>query len=833
MATITAPTAAHETGESPPPAITLRHLWQAPVFIAGVAALLAVWLARSPSAPNVFAEADHGLSAARAALGRSDADPTDAVRLASHAVEAAQSAPDRLGEAHLLLGTAYLRQADAESGPAPPLSLEHYRLARQHLEQAMALGVPDEEQGRLRYRLGKACIILKDYSPHVAENLAAGVEHAEDRVEGYRLLTEAYLRQDPPNIKEAFKANERLRQDLPQVDPHILDAAKLQAGEMLMKLNKPDQARKVLEKIADQASPNVLLKARLLRARTYQDEGKWKEASELWKAILDDNRVPPPEPGKVLYNLAVCYRGLEEPREAAAVWEDCLRRGKGDEAPASALALAELRLQEADHGQDRALEMLTRAMERVSQPADWKNSLTDLKEARDVFERVSSRYREAQRFDLAVELTRTYARLALPGRAEGLRAEVFTEWARSHQEQAQAAADLQVRQKEEASAHERFRDAGAAHIESADKSVGQGDQAEHLWQAATCFVQGEAHDRAAAVLERFLQAYQSSQRQGEGWYQLAQSYRHLNHEDAARKAYLKCIEFPTAFAYRAQYHLALEAIKNNQTDRAEEILRKNLQDMTHADADPEAQEKTLFALGHLLYQRNTFGQAKDYLEQALTRFPGNADASRARYELADSCRMLANQEQSNYIHDTKVSEDAKRHFMEEHRRLLRKAADEFLELAEFLQTPQAKGHLTPEEQVRVPFLAEDCLFNLGDYDKALQQCARLADRFRNDPANHMLALERMARIYAAVSDWEKLRQQLANMKAVVVSLPAMAQAPWTNWLQEAQENVEYTQAAQRWARLHAEWEHNRKKGPEPQRPVPPRRTPGAGPSPTP
>ena len=33
--------------------------------------------------------------------------------------------------------------------------------------------------------------------------------------------------------------------------------------------------------------------------------------------------------------------------------------------------------------------------------------------------------------------------------------------------------------------------------------------------------------------------------------------------------------------------------------------------------------------------------------------------------------------------------------------------------------PEGKGLLTLEEQVQVPFLAADCLFDLGDYDTAL------------------------------------------------------------------------------------------------------------------
>src|SRR5262249_39604276 len=152
------------------------------------------------------------------------------------------------------------------------------------------------------------------------------------------------------------------------------------------RMGRPEQARKVLEKVGPQAPAEVLTQARLLRARTYQDEGKWKEASELWKAVLEDTRAALAEPGRVLYNLGVCHRGLDEPADAVAAWEECLRHAKGDEAPAAALALAELRLRDPDKGPERALEMLQRAVENVRGPDDWHNTLLELPKAREVFE---------------------------------------------------------------------------------------------------------------------------------------------------------------------------------------------------------------------------------------------------------------------------------------------------------------------------------------------------------------------------------------------------------------------------------------------------------------
>jgi tetratricopeptide (TPR) repeat protein len=781
MAEITAATASPsppERAETP-----LRHLWQAPVFVLGVAALLVAWRMRPPAGPNLPRQLDEDLTVVRRELTRAEGDLSIAMERAQHALEIADAVPHRLGEVHLLLGTTYLRRGQIETAP---LSDEYYQRARQYLEEAEHLGVPEEEQGRLLYRLGKIAYILKEDPKKIVERLAAGVEQADDPAEGWGLLAQAYLNLTPPNFQEALKANERLRQS-PQVDERFLAPAKLQAGELLLRNGLPREARKVLEKISDDAPADVLLQARLLRARTYQDESppKWKEAAELWRAILEDRRTTPPEPGKVLYNLGVCYRGLDEPDEAVRVWEECLRRGHGDESPAAALALADLRLAYADKGPERALELLGRGVERIQKPEEWKNSLVDLAHAREVFERTAQSLREGGRFDLAVQLTTVYPRLAAPGRAVALRAELCTDWAKTHLELAQAAADPLVRQKEESQARDLLRQAGTAHAEAADRCVGPKEPGLHLWQAADCYLQGEDHARAVPILERFLQTYPRSEHQGEGWYLLAQCYRHLNHEEDARKAYLKCVEFPTPFAYRAQYHLALAAIKAGQTDDAEQILVRNLQDMMKTETDPEAHEKTLFTLGGILYQRGEYRRAAQYLEQALAGIPLTPEGTHARLQLADSYRQLANQKSVNStLGARKISEKTLEHWKTEHRRWLQKATDEFQELAAFLQTPEARGHLTQEEQSLVLFFGAECLFNQGQYDRALRQYEALIAQYRGREAG-IWGLSGTVQVYAALSQPDKVRERLDEIQKNLSWLPENKRGEWVEYLRKA------------------------------------------------
>src|SRR6516164_9050843 len=110
-----------------------RPLWQAPFFAVGVAALVFVGLTR-PTLGNVAGRRlDRELSAVRKLLTRPDGELEEVVHRAGAALETARvTAPDRVGEAHFLLGSALVcltEHAEADR------SATGWRAARTHLEE--------------------------------------------------------------------------------------------------------------------------------------------------------------------------------------------------------------------------------------------------------------------------------------------------------------------------------------------------------------------------------------------------------------------------------------------------------------------------------------------------------------------------------------------------------------------------------------------------------------------------------------------------------------------------------------------------------------------------
>src|SRR5712692_5323820 len=124
--------------------------WQLPMFLAGLAALLLVWWVRPLWHVTEVEKLDHQLAAARKALHQSPADLKEALELGQAALDRAQRFPDRLGEAHFLIGSAYCRLAE-QSPQAEADSI--WQQARSHLEEAAKQTIRTVDDSRLMYDL--------------------------------------------------------------------------------------------------------------------------------------------------------------------------------------------------------------------------------------------------------------------------------------------------------------------------------------------------------------------------------------------------------------------------------------------------------------------------------------------------------------------------------------------------------------------------------------------------------------------------------------------------------------------------------------------------------
>ena len=465
--------------------------------------------------------------------------------------------------------------ARAEGAQAAGLWAE----ARKRLEAAETEGVPEGDRGRLQYRLGVVGFYTHDKPENVIALIKSSIDQADDMVEAYTVLTQAYLSLPKPDLQEALAANLKLR-NLPQAPEEILAPARLLGGELELRLGRPEPARKVLENLGPKATADMQARAVRLCARSWQDENHWAEAAALWQKALADGR----HNGEALYNLGVCAGRQNQNAEAAHFWEECVQTGR-DEGQAAAAALAELRLK--GPNPETAVDMLALVVDKVKPGAEWTNPLLDRDAVVKIFQEAGKAYLESRHFDLAVRLAEPFERVAAPGEAAVLRAKACAEGARAHQEEARQATAPEVKQAAEGAARDLFRQAATAYAAAAEQAPPTSEPGEYLWLSAHCSWDGQDAEQAAAQLDKVLHIEVSAeqaaqdwymQRQGEGWYLLGEARRSLKDAEGANAAYHECIKHLTPYAYRARYYLAMA-----------EVARGDLDDAGgYAGAEPEA-----------------------------------------------------------------------------------------------------------------------------------------------------------------------------------------------------------------------------------------------------
>jgi hypothetical protein len=785
-----APTSYGAAGTAPP----LRQLWQVPTFLLGLLALAGVWVARPLWQTTPCRDEDRTLAAVRRHLNERDFDR--AVADGEQALAQAHG-PAHHGEAHFLLGSAHVGLAEKA---APPDGRDSWRRARYHLEQAEALGVPEADAPRLTYRLGKAWAHTDQEPRRVIDYLSASVEagagDATDAARGYALLADAHLRLPEPDLAAALAANEKLLQQ-PIVSEEVLAPARLLRGEMLHRLGRDAEARAAWKNVGAHAPPALAAQARLLRARSLEADAQWAEAADAWREALADRRSPPRDRHVVLYHLGLCLRNTDQKAEAAPAWEECVRlNAPGDEVPAAALGLAELRAR--GDAPAAALEPFERAVRDVKAPADWVNALVTLERARDAFELGCRACREAEAHEPAVRLARLYERLAVPGRAQELRGLAAEAWARDRQEQAGRAKPDGARALLAEAAGLLVR-AGEAHEQSAALRAAPGERAESLWRAGQLYAEGRDFKRAVAAYDGFLreaqrpealQAGTYARRLGEAWYRLAEARRALHDEPAALAAFRECLKWPGRYGYRARYQLAIAEKVRGKLDDAKEMLEQNLALLRREsleERDPEAKEKTLFALGDVYFERRELkgelAKAITTLEGALEQFAASPDALFARYQLAESYRLLADQLSQSLGPQERLSVEARLRIEQEVAHHRERAVANYEELSRLLLAKPARNQDEDSLLVYASFTTADCRFLLGDYEGAGRAYEALAQRYKGR-VEQFNALAGVVRCYSVPGSPspEKARKALEEVRAGLDSLDPPTRQEFERWL---------------------------------------------------
>lgn len=775
-ATPSTPTTAAASAAPQRPAVPL---WQAPLFVLGVVALVGVWYGRPIWPDSPMRQLERDLQTARQQLSRADGEPELAIKVASRALGALQADDPQVAEAAFLLGSAHFKAAEKADAAS---AVEHWNKARKHLEQGMSENLTESDILRLKFRLAKTYIALGTQIDKAITLLEEAVPKSDNLAEGYSLLTQAYLRLPTPNVPKALEANGLLR-SVPVISDADLVAAMLHGGELLLRLNKTEEALKSLQNIPETAPPAVLVQARFLQAKCSQQEGKWGEAVGYYNAALTDSRVQVAAPAGAYYQLGLCYRQLGQPKDAIRAWEQCRSLAQGSDAQAANLVLGEVWLLNGNY--EGAMESLTLAVSKVKSPADWKNPLFNLQQVCEVFDKAGLRFREVGRFDLAMKLLDPYSRLKDSASLLVLRGDVIAASAKAKLDQA---IESSVPSPAELEARALFRQAGEVYSQVASqKKLKPSERSERLWVSAKHFLLAKEDQQAIQRLEEVAELDDSPARLGEVFYQLGELYRATNNLKKAEDRYKSSMGYDTKFAFLSRYQVAMLLLGKGDYDEAEAALAHNIRYLKW-DSDDAALSQSLFTLGNLLYQRRKYKQVIEYLERAIGKATLSPEMTRARYQLADSYRQVASLMNQNFMTFEPMSPEARSHQFKRQQEYLRKAAHEFSALCANLDTPAAKEHLSPELTRQVPLISAKCWFDLGQPEKALLVYDKLIERY-GEREEVLEALGGAVTCHAVMGKIEHVRQRLWQIQQLVPKMRPEVRGPWTEWLRIAVNNL--------------------------------------------
>jgi tetratricopeptide (TPR) repeat protein len=758
------------------PASTLGQLWQVPLFLVGLAAVLGVWATRPLWYDPETVQLRRDLADARGMLQEPHAALNGLTVRLSEALSHIDRLPKRAGEAHFLLGSVYLRLA----GEVPPASAaDLWQKVRSHLEQAEQLGVPEADRATLLYRLAQAWYQTGGNVERVIDYLSKSIDQVDDdRAAGYAILTQCYMRLPVPNVQAALEANEKQLQ-LPTDDENRLVSPRLIRGELYMRKQEWDKAQKVLTRIGPNSPPAIVARARFLLAQSYQEEEAWAEAAKLWEAVLADQRQPPADPVRVRYLLGVCYDNLHRPADAARPWERIEEEAQA-EGQAARLRLAHVRI--AMGNIPAGLELYGRALDSVHKPADYPNKLVSLVQAGEILASDCRSCTQAGNFEAAEKLARLYARLASPGPAHVLAGQVAETWASALHIKAQQLKDATSARQQEAAAQGHFREAAAAYDAAAAATAGQPEQAEWLWHAGACSLHGQDFRHAIDVYQRFAQLHPPAARLSETWYRLGEAYQALGEDPSAERAYEICIQTGAPFDNRARYERAMVEVRRGNADGAEEMLEHLLRLLPAGiELDRETQERTLYALADLAFLRREFTLAAQCWEQALKFYPANPAAWTARYRLGQAYRSLADQEAQ--APGMIGSPDPRSRYRGWPGRRLEHAAAHFQKLVDDLQARQAAAPLQENDALllrQARFALAECRFDLGLYTDAIPVYISLANQCEHE-VEGLSALKQLYRCYLASMSPDKPQENLdlaartlETMRALLAQLDSAA-----------------------------------------------------------
>jgi len=696
-----------EVKEFPP----ASDLWQIPGIAAAVVTfLVAAYIARSPLEPPPSEPADFEALVMAYEAGEALAAAESARRyLARH--------PGADNEPLARFIFAASKWDLIKSDPAA--ITKDLTLCLESFNRALALGIPAEYEARaLR---AKGDILMRMELPNDAlDAYTALADGFPDCHEAVLMMAEALMRTRPPSLDRA-EALINAYLETENLDYREIQAAYLALARLATTRGDHAEAARSARRVLD-AGPNgeVVAQARLILARALARQGKHAEALEVLSESIG------PEAGRfegaLVLERARALWALDRHDEARKVLDDAIFRFPGTQEALGARYLLASVLHDAGKI-EAARDAIISLLDDMSAQGSVQSAWFDIDDVARLWFAVGREILQKQGSPAVHE----YHAAALALMAEG-RLLFFdaTLYLREAEQLEQSLPGLPLPKVIETQEQIRRAYSRAGRIFAKVTETSSGDiYRRALFNAGHCFFEAGEYSAALVYLERFVAVGERARDAAEALYEMAVSQAELGDclravGTCARNA----AENPkNIYAYRSillqgdLYRASGGPYLHDAAAVYEGIL-------TDSRFDVESREWRMacFSLGETLYQLGRWEEALLRLEEAISRFPNDPRAQRARYYLGLSLRQAG-----------LASPETKRDF-------LLRAAETFGEIA------SDDSLADPARTREAAFLEADCYYDLGSYERAVSLYDRAAQAHVDTP-DATRALFQMANCY--------------------------------------------------------------------------------------
>ncbi len=472
-------------------------------------------------------------------------------------------------------------------------------------------------------------------------------------------------------------------------------------------------------------------------------KAKYQEAIEKLEAAQSRGDANSATALKAMFLIGECRMERGELQAALAQF-DRVRNSNPKTAEGVAAAFQSADLLRQAGRIESANALFRQVVQEIGDPDGYRNDYLSLDGVRKQLLDAYAQYLLASQFEAAATLSRLMRPLFPRERELELTAELLRSAAKTYIAKAAAASPDQGKALL-ARARANLRRAGNAIIKLAELHTSSRSYTDDLWNAAECYSAGHDYKQAAATLKQYLQS-ELRRRRSSALAMLGESQLALGDTDKAISTLQECLgAYPNdPVSYQVRVLLAKAYLEKSETDKAEPLLKANLED---ANLTPRSAEwrDSLFELGALLASAGRSPEAIQRLDEAVARYPDAPQALEARYLIAQSYQRLGQLAQQRFETDT--IETLRDLHGQQMRQNLTAAIEQYEKLQTLLTDPARQSTADPNDVAllrNARFSLGASLYASGRYDDAIRIYANAASLYRTHPE----ALEALTQLFA-------------------------------------------------------------------------------------